>query len=673
MKKNKDSGVKDKVVKSSKMYLIMLFFFFSLSIILTGYFIFNNYSMGIQKNIEDELTSVSNLKVEEIVHWRNERTRNLLLYQKNESFRDMISKIIKDPSDPATKKMIADWMTAFQKNYGYYRVCLHDMNGVELLSTIDDDASLPHNLKSYFDRLFVKEEVVFEDFFREKIDKKVYLSLLVGIFDIKNKNQPLGVLIARVDPESYLYPMLNRWPVPRETTESFLLKRIGDDVVFVNKCKHNIHTALEFKFNIEKTKDLPTTKAVTGYTGIYKGIDFENEHVISYMQPIPDSPWFLVTQIDRKEALKPIKGILVIVISAVLLLLLVLSTGIFFILRNQSYNYYKEIAKKAKELQQSEENLRKLNESLEVTVKERTHDLSVVNDELKDELRRKIKSEEEKDRLRHELQHSQKMQAIGTLAAGIAHEINSPLQFTNDNVDFISNSVDEIMKLVNTYNRLLMTCHTDEDKVNAKIQIAELVKKINFDFISHEMPEALSQTKDGISRIRKIVNAMKNYSNFNNEEKKPANINETLENAELITRNEWKYHAEVENEFAPDMQYLNCYEPELNQVFMNLLVNAAHTTKDAVDQKIIKRGKITVRTSTRNNNILISINDNGLGIPKEYQERVYDPFFTTKEVGKGTGQGLSIAHKIVVERHGGKIWFETELNKGTTFYLEVPI
>jgi|GEM_PF-2728759 len=672
MIKNKDSGVQGKMERSSRMYLIIFFCFFALGIILTGYYIFNNYSKGIEKNIEDELTSVSNLKIEEIVHWRNERTRNLSLYQKNESFRNMVSKIINDPSDQKAKKMIEEWMTAFQNNYGYYRVCLHDMNGVEILSTIDDDASLPHNLKSYFDRLFVKEEVVFEDFFREKTDKKIYLSLLVGIFDIKNKNQPLGILIARVDPEAYLYPMLNRWPVSRETTESFLLKKDGEDVVFLNKCKHNIHTTLEFKFNIAKTKDLPTTKAVTGYTGIYNGVDFENEHVISYMQPIPDSPWFLVTKIDRKEALEPLKGIMVVVISAVLLLLLVLSAGIAFVIRTQSYNHYKEIAQKAKELQISEENLKRLNESLEKTVKERTRDLSLVNDELKDELRRKIKSEEEKDRLRHELQHSQKMQAIGTLAAGIAHEINSPLQFTNDNVDFISNSVDEIMKLVNTYNRLLMTCHTDEDKENAKIQIAELVKNINFDFISHEMPEALSQTKDGISRIRKIVNAMKNYSNFNNEEKKPANINVTLENAELITRNEWKYHAEVENKFASDIQYLNCYEPELNQVFMNLIVNAAHTTKDAIDQKIIRKGVITVKTSMINSKILISISDNGLGIPKEYQERIYDPFFTTKEVGKGTGQGLSIAHKIIVERHGGKIWFETELNKGTTFFVELP-
>jgi PAS domain S-box-containing protein len=286
----------------------------------------------------------------------------------------------------------------------------------------------------------------------------------------------------------------------------------------------------------------------------------------------------------------------------------------------------------------------------------------------------KLKDDEkERNRLKIELEQSQRLQSIGTLAAGIAHEINSPLQFTNDNIDFITNAYKDIINLVNTYKNLLMTCHTDADKENARNTISKLEKKINIDFLINEMPDALSQTKDGIARIRKIVNAMKQYSHMNNEEKKPANINETLENAEIITRNEWKYHADVENNFAQDLPFITCYEPELNQVFMNLIVNAAHTTKDAVDKKMIERGRIEVSTSLKDNKILVSIKDNGLGIPNKIKDRVFDPFFTTKDVGKGTGQGLAMAHKTVVDRHGGKIWFETELNKGTTFYIEVPV
>ena len=285
----------------------------------------------------------------------------------------------------------------------------------------------------------------------------------------------------------------------------------------------------------------------------------------------------------------------------------------------------------------------------------------------------KLKQDEkEKERLKFELSQSQKLQSIGTLAAGIAHEINSPLQFTNDNIDFIANSYKEIIKLVGTYKNFMMSCHTDQDKDNAKATISDMEKKINLEFLAKEMPEALDQTKDGIARIRKIVNAMKQYSNLNLEEKKAADINKTLDNAEIITRNEWKYHAEVINEFDPELPFAECYEAELNQVFMNLIVNAAHATKDAVDQKLIEKGKVTIKTSHEAGRILISISDNGTGIPENIREKVYDPFFTTKDVGKGTGQGLAIAHKAIVDRHGGKIWFETEQNKGTTFYIEVP-
>ncbi|MDD4205405.1 MAG: ATP-binding protein [Candidatus Delongbacteria bacterium] len=282
-------------------------------------------------------------------------------------------------------------------------------------------------------------------------------------------------------------------------------------------------------------------------------------------------------------------------------------------------------------------------------------------------------NEKERERLKIELSQSQKLQSIGTLAAGIAHEINSPLQFTNDNIDFIANSYQDIINLVNTYKNLMMSCHTDQDKENARNTIFDLEKKINLDFLTREMPEALSQTKDGIARIRKIVNAMKQYSNLNLQEKKAADINKTFENAEIITRNEWKYHAEVINEFDPELPFCECFEAELNQVFMNLIVNAAHATKDAVDQKFIEKGIITIKTSHNEGKILISISDNGTGIPDKIKDKIYDPFFTTKEVGKGTGQGLAIAHKAVVDRHGGKIWFETEQNKGTTFYIEVQV
>ena len=663
MTQKEDNQIIVKTDAVIKKYLMLSFIVFSIVISAIGYFVYESYYHDITKKIEEELTTVSKLKVEEVEHWRKERIKNLSIYQNDLFFGEMVKRTLSNPNDTETQSVMKNWMILFKNNYGYHRVCLHDINGTEILSTNEGDASLPHNLKTYFNRIFKKREVVFENFYIEKTDGRIYLSLIVGIFDVKDKNKPVGILIARVDPNEYLYPHLNGWPIPRESAETYLVYKEGGEVVFLNDLKHQKGTALNLKFNIEENNELPAVQAVKGFSGIYNGIDCNNQPVISYLMQIPDTPWYIVSKIDKSETSSLVNRILASVVLVVFLLISVLTMVIIYIHRYQKYNYYRESAKKLKEEQ----------EKLEKIVKERTQDLSLLNEELKNELERKIRDEKEKDRLRLELQHSQKMQSIGTLAAGIAHEINSPLQFTNDNIDFITKSFEEIMRLVNTYKNLMMTCHTDEDKENAKTLIFELEKKINLSFLASEMPDALSQTKDGISRIRKIVNAMKQYSHFNNEEKKPADINQSLENAEIITRNEWKYHAEIENNFSTDLPFVNCYEAELNQVFMNLLVNAGHTIKDAIDQKIITQGKIKVKTDYKNNRILVSISDNGLGIPKEYQDRVYDYFFTTKEVGKGTGQGLAIAHKTVVEKHGGKIWFETELNKGTTFFVEVPV
>jgi len=663
MTQNEDNQIIVNTDVVIKKYLMLSFVIFSIVISAIGYFVYESYYHDISKKIEEELTTVSKLKVEEIEHWRKERIKNLSIYQNDLLFGEMVKKTLSNPNDAEIQKKMKDWMVLFKTNYEYHRVCLHDINGTEILSTNEGDASLPHNLKTYFNRIFIKREVVFENFYIEKTDGRIYLSLIVGIFDIIDNNKPIGVLIARVDPNEYLYPHLNGWPIPRESAESYLVYRDSGEVVFLNDLKHQKGTALNLKFNIEMNQNLPAVQAVKGFSGIYNGLDCNNQPVISYLIQIPDTPWYIVSKIDKNETTSLVNRILASVILVVFLLISVLTMVIFYVHRYQKYSYYRESAKKLKEEQ----------EKLEMIVKDRTQDLSLLNEELKTELERKIRDEKEKDRLRLELQHSQKMQSIGTLAAGIAHEINSPLQYTNDNVDFITKSFEEIMRLVSTYKNLMMSCHTDEDKEKAKILISELEKKINLSFLATEMPDALSQTKDGISRIRKIVNAMKQYSHFNNEEKKPADINQTLENAEIITRNEWKYHAEIENNFSTDLPFVNCYEAELNQVFMNLLVNAGHTIKDAIDRKNITQGKIIVTSAYKNNKILVSISDNGMGIPEKFRDRIYDYFFTTKEVGKGTGQGLAIAHKTIVEKHGGKLWFETEVNKGTTFFVEVPV
>lgn len=368
--------------KISRKYLFIIFLAFTVGIIIIGYSIYISYYFEFKKKAEDELISVTKLKIEEINHWRKERIKNLAIYQKNESFSERVKKTLANLDDAKIQKTMQDWMTLFKTNYNYHRVCLHDRNGTEVLSTNNDDASLPHNLKSYFDRIFANKEVVFEDFYIEKSDGRIYLSLIVGIFEVDNDNSPLGVLIARADPEEYLYPLLNSWPIARPSAETYLVHKSDDDVVFLNNLKHQKNTALNLKFSIKDNKDIPAARAVTGSEGIYSAIDIENEEVISYLCKIENSPWYLVSKIDKKEAMSPVRGILIGVISVVFLLISLLFFWVMYILRYQRYNYYKEIAQKAEELQQSEEALKILNETLEQKVHYRTNELELSNKEL---------------------------------------------------------------------------------------------------------------------------------------------------------------------------------------------------------------------------------------------------------------------------------------------------
>ena len=197
-------------------------------------------------------------------------------------------------------------------------------------------------------------------------------------------------------------------------------------------------------------------------------------------------------------------------------------------------------------------------------------------------------------------------------------------------------------------------------------------EQVEWDYLRLEIPKAMDQMLDGIKRVATIVRAMKEFSHIDRSpEKTPADLNKALESTLVVARNELKHVAEVETEYGT-LPAVLCHGGDLNQVFLNLLVNAAHAIGDVVKQSGTK-GLILVRTRQIDDWVEVSIADTGGGIPEEIQGKIFNPFFTTKEVGKGTGQGLTLARALVVEKHGGTLTFETELGKGTTFYVRLPV
>ncbi|MEJ5299582.1 MAG: PAS domain-containing protein [Thermodesulforhabdaceae bacterium] len=274
------------------------------------------------------------------------------------------------------------------------------------------------------------------------------------------------------------------------------------------------------------------------------------------------------------------------------------------------------------------------------------------------------------------LVHSQKLEAIGTLAAGIAHEINTPCQCVLSNLNFIREEIHQIMELVecckNLVNSIKAQC-SDDGPLFWLEKIGKIMNNLDLPFLMEEIPQALSQSLDCLQRVIKIIDSIREFSHPGSQTKIVTDIHKLLESVVTISRNEWKYVANVEFDFDPSIPPILCYPGELSQVFLNLIVNAAQAIKEAIGDRPENKGSITIRTKRKDPWCVVSVTDTGTGIPKEIRHKVFEPFFTTKPVGKGTGQGLAIAQAVIMKKHNGHIYFETKEGKGTTFFVLLPL
>jgi PAS domain S-box-containing protein len=283
----------------------------------------------------------------------------------------------------------------------------------------------------------------------------------------------------------------------------------------------------------------------------------------------------------------------------------------------------------------------------------------------------------EQNRLQHELDRTQMIQNIGRLAAGIAHEINTPIQFIGDNMRFLSDSFNQVIDLLGMYRQLALSMAendmADETKHAAIAKARSAENEADLDFLTEEIPRAIEQTLDGIKRVLTIVAAMRDFSHIDERRMAPADLNKAIRSTLTILRNEIKYVADVKTDLDENLPRVYCCVDEINQALLNLLINAAQSIADVVGGDGRARGLITVTSRQYDKNVLITITDTGTGIKPEIRDKIFDPFFTDKQSGKGTGQGLSLARSIVVQKHGGSLEFETEVGAGTTFTVCLPV
>ena len=279
----------------------------------------------------------------------------------------------------------------------------------------------------------------------------------------------------------------------------------------------------------------------------------------------------------------------------------------------------------------------------------------------------------ERKNLENQLTQAQKLRSIGQLASGIAHEINTPIQYVGDNTRFLQDAFADLMDVLTQQAGLLRAARSGSVSPEVIRAVDEAIRRADLDYLTHEIPLAIGHTLEGIDRIAKIVRAMKEFAHPGREDKVPADLNKIIETTLTVARNEWKYVADLVTDFDCSLPEVPCHPGEINQVILNLVVNAAHAIEDHVKLGRMPKGVITVATRRKDDWAEIQISDTGGGIPEAIRPRIFDPFFTTKEPGRGTGQGLAICHPVIVDKHGGRIFFESEVGRGTTFTINLPL
>ena len=279
----------------------------------------------------------------------------------------------------------------------------------------------------------------------------------------------------------------------------------------------------------------------------------------------------------------------------------------------------------------------------------------------------------DRKKMESQRQQSHKMEAIGQLAAGIAHEINTPVQFVGDNTRFFQDSFDDLIQIIKQQQEALAAARSNSLTDELAEKTDQLIEENDLEYLEEEIPLAIEQSLKGVERIAKIVQAMKIFAHPGMVAKEPVDINQEIEKTITITRNEWKYVADLKTDFDESLPMVPCFRAEFNQVILNMIVNAAHAIAEKNQDNQSEMGAIQVRTIHEGDKAKICISDTGAGIPEDIRHKIFDLFFTTKETGKGTGQGLAISHSVIVEKHKGSLTLESQEGKGTTFNITLPL
>jgi PAS domain S-box-containing protein len=320
--------------------LVAIFVLLVAGIVIAGCLYYRNYERQFRTAIEYQLTAIAELKVGELTQYRKERLDDASIFFNNTAFSGLVRRFLKHPEDADAQRQVQEWMVKCSATDQYDLVRLLDTQGITRLSSPAGRPPISSVVAQRIPKILRSDQVTFQDFHRNEHDQRVYLDILVPIFDEQDASRPLGIFYLRIDPDKYLYPFIQRWPVPSETAETLLVRRDGNDALFLNELKFQTNTALNLHTSLKNT-NMPAVKAVLGQKGIVEGMDYRGVQVISEMRDVPNSPWFIVAKMDTSEAFAPMNRRLWQVIIMVSVLLFGLGACVSLVWRQQHVRYYR--------------------------------------------------------------------------------------------------------------------------------------------------------------------------------------------------------------------------------------------------------------------------------------------------------------------------------------------
>ncbi|MBI4842952.1 MAG: PAS domain S-box protein [Nitrospirae bacterium] len=695
--------------------LLLIFLFLAGGILTTGYLYFQAHEKQYLRKAGQELTIIKDMKVSELTQWRKERMDDAAILFRNSSFSKLVIRYFNNPEDHDARKQLLEWMSKFQGRNEFNNIRLLDIHGFTRLSVPGNlTPATPGELKDISEVIRSGQPSI-TDFYRSGNDQGIYLAVQIPILN-EELGHALGILSLRLDPKEYLYPSIQHWPTPSSTGETLLIRREGDEVVYLNELRHRRDTAFSLRLLLSR-KDLPAAMAVLGTTGIVEGIDYRGVSVMASIGVIPDSPWFLVSKIDNDEIYAPIRERLWIVVIFVVLLLLGSGLGVGLVWRQQRLRFYKERYKITEALRVSEANYRVLFREMlsgfarnEIICDSHGRPINSRYLEINPAFERitGLKAEEVVGRtilevfpslepswieifgrvaLTGESIHFEKIASALGIWFDVMAFCPAPNQYACTFTDITErkraekeleqknreleqmvyvSSHDLRAPLVNIsgYSGRLARLYEKIETLLGAMQIPEELRK-DLSSCSAEMAESLDYVQSSVIKMEKLLKGLLDFSRSGKVEIKT----ERLDMNDLIAR-VFETYSSVMNESGiikevSDLPECTGDKLQISQAFSNLIGNAIKFLDPA------RKGIIKVSGRREGRESVYCIEDNGIGIAPEHQKKIFDVFYQLATSAGGEGLGLSIIHRIM-ERHGGKVWLESEAGKGSKFFVQLP-